>query len=83
MERNPYDYLPIPFTLNEERILLTPKSLIQLALSNERRSDLSDSDLADLIERYLYVYMKGNHLSITIDESLDDASLSFSSGNSV
>ena len=63
--------------------MLTPKSLIQLAISNERRSDLSDSDLADLIEIYLFAYMKGNRLNICVDESLDDACLSFSSGNSV
>lgn len=78
MNKEEYKYHPIPLIIEERIALISPKALIQLAISNERNSPLTDSELSDLIEKYLYAYMKVNGLSISINERLDDSVLSFS-----
>ena len=81
MNNEPYKYHPIPFLIEDRKVLVTPKALIQLALSNERKSPMTDAELSDLIEKYLYTYMKFNGLHISTDEALDDSVLSFSANH--
>ena len=67
----------IPYELLDGEAIPTPKALILLALAKARRSNMSDSDLADLIEGYLFSFMKGRNIAIFKEERYDGACLSF------
>lgn len=67
-----------------EQFIPIPKAIIQLALSNARNnSEISDGELADLIELYLYLFMKDRNIAIFIDNRCDDAHLLFDSSHIV
>lgn len=67
----------IPYELLDGKAIPTPKALILLALAKARRSNMSDSELADLVELYLFTFMKGRNIAIFKEERYDDAYLSF------
>lgn len=67
----------IPYEILDGNVVPTPKALILLALAKARKSEMGDSELADLIESYLYVFMKGRNIAIFKEECYDDACLSF------
>lgn len=69
----------LPYEILDGKAIPVPKSLILLALAKARNSDMEDSSLADLIENYLYAFMKGRNIAICTEDKYDDACLSFKS----
>lgn len=61
------DYPIIPFNLmKDDKYLPDPRSIIQIALSDYRKSELSDKELAEHICNSLGLLMKERNLTIEL-----------------